>query len=58
MKNISVEQEIKHKKDVYEIERRQNEKLDLLRAQKLVQDSVRENELIFSEALNENFSPE
>lgn len=50
VKNQMVESEIKHKVDTHVQERRTNERIDMLRAQKLVQDSVRENEQIFREA--------
>ena len=44
MKNIAIEKELAEKLDSYVKDRRDNQELSYRRAQKLVQDSIKENE--------------
>lgn len=57
-KNVAIENEIKHKMDKFVKERRENEHIQLKRAQKVVHDSVKENEDHFRSVLKGHFSQE
>ena len=57
-KNVAIENEIKYKMDKFVKERRENEHIQLKRAQKVVHDSVKENEDHFRSVLKGHFSQE